>query len=356
VHGVVIMTGQLVSALRNLGICAGHLDIRDPRPIDTVGRLDLRNVTLGLRHAWELNRLLARTPASAGVHVSISQGTWGFARDAVLVGVICLRRRRLYLQLHGGAFAHFYRRSGPVMRSIIRAVLGGAHQVWVLTPTLRAQFDGLVPSERVRCISNVVDDPLDEPSYRPPAGLASGTALRILYLSNLRPEKGCFDLLAALRLLGSKAAGWEVRFVGEGAPAVEQRLREEAAALSDAAVRVTVLGKLTGDRKNEQYGWANVFVFPATGQEGQPLVLLEALGAGVAVIATSQTGIRDTVADGREALLVAPGDTQALAAALTRLSREPELRSALSVNARARYEDCYRPQRLVEDLRELLHD
>jgi len=355
VHGVVIMTGQLLAALGKLDACAGHLDIRDARPIDTVGRLDVRNVTLGLRHAWELNRMLARSHKAVGVHISVSQATWGFLRDAVFVGVVRLRRRRLYIQLHGGALADFHRRSNLPMRWLIRAVLQQAFQVWVLTPTLRAQFDGLVPADRVHCIPNVVDDPL---AGMPPASSdqpEDATALRILHLSNLLPEKGCFDLLAALRLLGPESADWEVRLVGEASPAVEQRLRREVAVLKEAgAARVSLLGSLTGDSKSEQYGWANVFAFPATGQEGQPLVLLEALGAGVPVVATSQTGIGDTVADGQEGLLIEPGDTRALAAALMRLSREPELRKALSVNARARYADCYKPDRLVGDLRKLL--
>src|ERR1700735_4918702 len=62
IHGVVIMTGQLLGALRKLDACAGHLDIRDPRPISTLGRLDFRNVMLGLRHARQLDRMLVSNP------------------------------------------------------------------------------------------------------------------------------------------------------------------------------------------------------------------------------------------------------------------------------------------------------
>ncbi len=355
VHGVVIMTGQLLAALRELRACAGHLDTRDPRPLERVGRLDVRNVTLGLRHAWHLNRMLARSHTATGVHISLSQGTWGFLRDAVFIGLVRLRRRRLYIQLHGGALADFHEQSSLPMRWLIRAILHQACQVWVLTPTLRSQCRGLVSADRVHCISNVVDDPIAGIASVPPDEHQDPTVLRILHLSNLLPEKGCFDLLAALRLLGPESAGWEVRLVGEASPTVEERLRREIAVLNHAGVaQVSLLGSLTGDRKSEQYAWANVFAFPAIGKEGQPLVLLEALGAGVPVVATSQPGIRDTVADGREGLLIAPRDTQALAAAFVRLSREPDLRSQLSINARARYESSYRPERLRRDLMSLL--
>lgn len=355
VHGVVIMTGQLLAALGKLNACAGHLDISDPRPIATLGRLDVRNVTLGLRHAWQLDRMLARSRNAPGVHISVSQSTWGFVRDAIFVGVVRLRRRWLYLQLHGGALAEFHQRSSLPMRLLIRAVLRQAHQVWVLTPTLRTQFDGLVPEDRVHCIPNVVDDPLAGIAPASSDKMGDAAALRILHLSNLLPEKGCFDLLAALRALGSESATWEVRLVGSASPTVEQRLRQEIAALeAQGAARVRLLGELTGREKSEQYGWANVFAFPAVGQEGQPLVLLEALGGGVPIVTTSQTGIGDTVADDEEGLLIDPGDTHALATALTRLSREPELRRRLAAGARMRYESSYRPERLVRDLARVL--
>lgn len=355
IHGVVIMTGQLLSALRKLDACAGHLDIRDPRPISTLGRFDFRNVTLGLRHAWQLDRMLVGNPNAAGVHISISQVTWGFARDAVFAGIVRMRRRRLYIQLHGGALAEFHRKSSLPMRLLIHAVIRQSYQVWVLTPTLRAQFAGFVPESHVHCIPNVVEDPLAEMPIATSESRRDSTALRILHLSNLLPEKGCFDLLAALKMLGPESADWEIRLVGSASPPIERRLREEIAILEkQGAARVSLLGELTGRQKSEQYAWANVFAFPATGQEGQPLVLLEAMAAGIPIVATSQTGIGDTVADDQEGLLISPGDTPALVEALKRLSREPGLRERLAAGARARYESSYMPQRLVENLVKVL--
>jgi glycosyltransferase involved in cell wall biosynthesis len=355
VHGVVVMTRHLLRSLTELDACAGHLDTRDPRPVTTLGRLDVRNLVLGLSQAWRLNRLLAHRPDAAGVYISISQARWGFLRDAILVGIVRLRRRRVYVHLHGGLLASFYRQASPPMRWVIRAVLRQAYQGWVLTPSLRSQFDGLVPADRVHCISNVVDDPLARRLPQLPADAPAAPGQRILYLSNLLPGKGCFDLLAALRVLGGASSGWEVRLVGFAGPEVERCVRREIAALPSDAARVTMVGGLTGDAKYEQYRWADVFVLPTRyPPEGQPLVLLEAMGAGLAVVSTRWAGIPDTLEDKREGLLVEPGDEHALAAALTGLAREPDLRKALGVAARARYEACYRPERLVCDLRAVL--
>jgi len=349
------MTEQMLGALGELGAFAGHVDTRDPRPLTTIGRLDLRNVMLGLLHAWRLNRLLARRADAAGVHISIAQMRWGFLRDAVLMSVVLIRRRRLYIHLHGGLFAEFYRQSGPPMRWLIRSLLRRAYQAWVLTPSLRAQFKGLVADHRVRCISNAVDDPLAGESQTSSPDPANGSDPRILYLANMLPEKGCFDVLSAVRLLGSETRRWEVRLAGPAAPEVERRLRDEIGALPAGTAQVTLVGEISGAAKAEQYRWANVFVYPTRyPPEGQPLVVLEALGAGLPVVATRWAGIPETVEDHREGLLVEPGNERALATALLRLAREPEFRKTLGAAARSRYEASYTPDRLIRDLQKLL--
>jgi glycosyltransferase involved in cell wall biosynthesis len=66
--------------------------------------------------------------------------------------------------------------------------------------------------------------------------------------------------------------------------------------------------------------------------EGQPTVVLEAMAAGVAVVATSCTGTRDTVVDGETALLAPPGDAIGLGEALVR-AKDPVLRARLTATA-----------------------
>jgi glycosyltransferase involved in cell wall biosynthesis len=290
----------------------------------------------------------------AAVHVSISQGTWGFLRDAVLVAIVRLRRRRLYVQLHGGGLLDFHQRSSLPMRWLIRKVIGHAFQAWALTPCLRLQFQGLVPLERVHCIPNVVDDPFAAFPSDSEDRLCETSALRVLFLSNLRVAKGCFELLAALRLLGADSSGWTVRLAGPASPDIARRLREEIAALPSDAARVCLVGPVAGDEKTKQYRWADVFVFPSLLPEGQPMVLLEALAAGLPIVAASSPGVVDTVTHEGEGLLFEPGDVRALAAALTRLAQKRALRHALALGARSRYENFYQPERLVQDLAKAL--
>jgi len=342
------MTLEIIASLKKLGRFAAHIDTRDARPLATIGRLDLVNVGLGVRHAWQLSRVLAQQPG-ADVYLPLSQSTWGFVRDAALVAVARGRRRLVILHLHGGHLQAFYRESPAIMRWLIRTVLRQATEAWALTPSLVAQFDGLVSRERVRCVENVVPDPIGGAADVPRS--SEDTAFRLLYVANLLPTKGCFDLLAALRLLGDVCSDWEVRLVGAAEPAVAERLRREIALLQPHGPSVRLLGVLRGPDKTAQYRWADTFVYPTYYPfEGQPLVLLEALGSGLPIVSTRHAGIPDTISHGVDGLLVEPRDIAALAASLSRLSSDRATREMLADGARRRYEASYRPERLTRDL------
>jgi glycosyltransferase involved in cell wall biosynthesis len=353
VFGQSVLTLCMLASLRRLGLLAAHIDTRDDRSLANLNRLDVENVRLGLLAAGRLLQQMHRHPGAA-VYIQVSQGRWGFLRDALWIWLARLGRRRVYVHLHGGRFDEFHAESGPLMRRLIRATVSTAHQLWVLTPSLRHCFDDLASPERVRILENVVEDPMLAPAPLGPRRGEEG-GLRVLFLSNLRPGKGHEDLLAAIAALGSRAAGWHVRLVGEVDEAERQQAEALIASRIDPSVRVELTGALTGAAKARELAWANVFAFP-TGyrNEGQPLVVLEAMAAGLAILSTTHRGIPDTVRDEREALLIEPGDVAALSAALVRLDEDPGLRQRLGAAARQRYEERYSPAKLDAGLLELL--
>jgi glycosyltransferase involved in cell wall biosynthesis len=350
-HGVSVMTTHLLRALEEEGRVAAHLNTADARGVHNAGRLDLGNAWLGLRHSAEFLRLLVRH-RSASVYVPISQNRLGLLRDAVFLVAARVAGRRRYVHLHGGHFSRFYRSADPLTRIVARLAVGGAHQAWVLTPGLRGMFDGLLAPGRVAVLENVVDDPGVDRGEDPGGADAP---LRVLFLSNLVTEKGPLDLLAALARMGPAGRGVQVRLVGEAEKHVEAEVEAAGQALARQGVQVEQFGALTGADKLRQLAWANTFALPTYYPlEGQPLVLLEAMAAGLAIVTTRHAGIPDTVRDGEEALLVEAGDTDALAEALTNLSADPELRAGLGRRARGRWEARYAPERYVDDLRALL--
>ncbi len=135
----------------------------------------------------------------------------------------------------------------------------------------------------------------------------------------------------------------------------ERRVRSWIESRPEPSLAVELVGARTGEAKADELAWADLFVFPTSYRnEGQPLVVLEAMAASLAIVATDYRGIPDTVRDGREALLVEPGDVAALAAGLERLAGEPDLRARLGAAARARYEERFVPERMDPELAALL--
>lgn len=349
-HGVTVMTPRVVSVVRSLGLLTSHLDTRDSRPIATTGRLDPRNVWLGLKHAAQLVGLLARHRRTA-VYLPLSQGTWGFVRDAVFIWIAALLRRRVIVHLHGGLFREFAASGGRVQRAVIAATMRRVDEAWVLTPAQETVFEGLVPSSRIRVLQNTADDI----GARIGRGEDEGPTTRLLYLSTLDPRKGCIDLLDSLALLGERARGLEVRFAGEAESPVLDELRRRSGRLAEGGVTVRYDGVLAGRDKLAAFAWAQVFALPTRyPPEGQPVALLEAMSAGLAVVTTDYAGIPCTVRHGREGLLLPPGDAEALAGALGRLVDDRELRRRLGAAARRRYEEAYRPDVFRESLAALL--
>jgi glycosyltransferase involved in cell wall biosynthesis len=347
VHGVAVMTHRVLEALERIDRLAGHVDTSDRRPLSTIGRLDLVNVWLGLKHAAMLWRAAGHEDAAA-VYLPISQTTWGFMRDATLVAVVKLRRKRLVLHLNGGHFRRFYEGANVLLRKVIEVVCRQADEAWALTPSLQDQYAGLVDGSKVRSVGNVVPDSLESDPAAPPG--ADG--FKVLYLSNLLPEKGCFELMRSLRSLGAACGGWEVCVAGPATPDVERRLRREAEELArEGGAAVRFAGEVGGEAKAGWYRWADLFVFPTYYRlEGQPLVLLEAMAAGLPILSTRHAGVPETIRHEVEALLVEPRDADGLAAALSRLAADDALRTELGERARERYEAQYSPARLVDDL------
>jgi glycosyltransferase involved in cell wall biosynthesis len=87
--------------------------------------------------------------------------------------------------------------------------------------------------------------------------------------------------------------------------------------------------------------------------EGTPVAVIEAMAAGLPVVATAVGGVPDVVTDGRDGLLVAPGDEEAMAQAMLRLLRRADERRALGTAAREVVRARFAASRLVTDVERL---
>jgi phosphatidyl-myo-inositol alpha-mannosyltransferase len=162
----------------------------------------------------------------------------------------------------------------------------------------------------------------------------------LLFVGRFEPRKGLLDLLRAYRLL--RKTGCECRLLLVGGGPQEREARRYIATRRLRGVEF--LGRVSDDEKAQLFRTADVFVAPATGRESFGIVLLEAMAAGVPVVASDIHGYKGVVRRDREALLVPPRAPKAIAASVARLLRDPDLARQMSEAGRGRADEFSWPR------------
>jgi len=159
-------------------------------------------------------------------------------------------------------------------------------------------------------------------------------------------QKNFAALIEAAERLRAIRQPFRLVIAGDGPLRADHEALRDRLGLADA---VTFPGNVPDFARAVQA--ADVFVLPSL-WEGLPLVLLEALAAGVSVVGTDIAGVREVIADDRSGLLVAPGDPIALAAAIALLA-DPERRARLREGGLALVRERYAFARVAETLGDL---
>jgi 2-deoxystreptamine N-acetyl-D-glucosaminyltransferase/2-deoxystreptamine glucosyltransferase len=166
---------------------------------------------------------------------------------------------------------------------------------------------------------------------------------RILYVGRLATQKGVRTLLEAVPLLRCRQA--RLLLVGDGP--LRAKLERQAARLGLAG-RVCVTGFVPHAQVAAYLHHADLLVLPSVYEE-LGSVLVEAMQAGLPVVASAVGGIPEVVADGVTGRLVPPGDPAPLAAAIDEVLGDPGLAHRLGEAARARA-PAYHWERLAEQV------
>ncbi len=267
----------------------------------------------------------------AGVHVNMAEKLSLFRKSVIVVASSALGVP-VVLHLHA-QMQRFYRKLPSPLRRVVRWVFSLAATVVVIGPAARrfVTEDLRVPHDRVETVINGVPERMM--ARRAPA---AGSPRRILFLGNLSDLKGVSDLLYALARPGLRDAGLEVNIAGGGDVAGYQA-RAHALGI-DGFVHFE--GWCDQVKTARLLAAADMLVLPSY-DEVLPLVVLEALANGVAVVCCPVGEIPSVLRDGDTACFVAPGDIDDLAATLQRLVEQPELLQRLGRNGRALYEQQF---------------
>jgi colanic acid/amylovoran biosynthesis glycosyltransferase len=353
-----------IAALRRLGLQVKCFSLHPPeagvahpeaphlaREVEVL--VQPRNPWFWLAHLWCVLKFPRRYFGALYAYVLAPDEPWPARRRCLAYFVVApfaaWRLRRAGIQhLH----AHFA--NAPASLALMAAALAGisfsftahAYDIFIDRLLLPAK---LAAAAFVACISRynvhylrehypearqahleVVRNGID-PARFPPRPPPRRDPPCIIAVGRLVETKGFHALVAACARLRDEGLDCHCLIIGEGPEATRLQQWVNALGLAD---RVVLKGRLDPADMLAYYRRADVLAMPSCirnrDADGIPTVLIEALAMEIPVVATRVSGIPELVVDGETGLLVAPDDPAALAGALARLLRDPELARRLA--------------------------
>ena len=309
-------TKQLAGLLRSAGADVRLVQVNAPYRPAWVGRLRaIRALFRLFPYIWQLWRTAGQVRL---FHIMANSGwSWHlFAAPAIWIG--WLRGGRVIVNYRGGEAEGFFSRSFRWVRPSLERVT----TVIVPSAFLADVFNRWGIATRI--VPNIVDVQRFTASRRHPL-IKEETSPRLLVTRNLEP---IYDIDTALRVLQQVCKtfpGVTMTICGSGPE------RDRLLALSQA-LEIESAVVFTGRVENEQmaglYRSADIMLNPSLA-DNMPISVLEALASGVPVVSTRVGGVPHLVQHEKTALLVPPGDVDAMARAVIRVLEDPDLADRL---------------------------
>lgn len=209
-----------------------------------------------------------------------------------------------------------------LLRPLSRFIWSHAASVVALSKHLRDLAQMTAPELEIGVIGNAVASELFP---RKPSTIHPGP-IHLVCVCRLVKRKGLRFLIEAMTELENDGITLEIVGTGDQEPDTRRLIND-----SGLSERITMTGYLPRECIADRHHAADVFVLPSLSESfGQ--VLLEAMSCGLPVIASRVGGIPETIEHGVNGLLVEPGSSKSLVAAIRRMAAEPALRNEIGAN------------------------
>ncbi|MCI0575016.1 MAG: glycosyltransferase family 4 protein [Chloroflexi bacterium] len=327
-----------------------------------------------LTYRWreqQNSRMLARRVASFVPDIIFINGMWNLPLSlAWRAEQLCPGRVVYYLASPWPAepAVHAIYWSDPAARLWLRRpkqLVGAVARRWLLPAAPRHQ-----PAfEHVLCVSaymqqfmveqagvplshtQVIHNGVDPAVFVPRSPNGHGPVLRLLYAGQLRADKGVHTAVEAVgqAVRADPSLRLALTIAGGGAPAYVELLQARIQVLGLAGI-VTLPGQAPREQMPAILASHDVLLFPSVWPEPLARIVQEAMACGLVVIGTTTGGTPELLQDGENGLTFEAENATMLAGQITRLARDPALRSRLARAARETVEACFTEQRMVDEI------
>lgn len=274
------------------------------------------------------------------VHIHSSFGP-SFYRKMPFILLSRLCRIPVVNHIHGAEFDIFYEQASWAKKRLIGAVYNKCSRLLVLSEEWKDRIGRFVPAERIVVVENycvIPGIPYDR----------GRDARQVLFVGELGERKGCYDIPKIWERVIKEVPSARLVMAGDG----ETEQVKQGFAQRGLLSRVSFPGWVRGEDKARLFEQSAVFLFP-TYNEGMPMAVLEAMSYGMGIVTTAVGGIPKLIRDGENGRILRPGETEAIAQAVTEFLVDPAGRDACGQNARKSAAHCYGLDRHLEKLGEV---
>ena len=349
-HGQAVATAMLFEhRWQDLDVACVRMAYSDE--MERIGKVDLRKI----RHLWQLvretRRLLKARPGSILLYPPASPHWVPFLRDVAYLSCVRYLAGKTAFIFHAGGFGEFM--AGSRVRSWLARKAYGRPELCLEVAKEE------VPPHRVLSADRWCWTPygIEVPGVSRVAKGPEDPAV-VLFVGSLQEGKGVLEVLRTAAVLKGRGKEGNFRFRLVGKWFSEGFRKKTLALVSELGVggMVEFPGQLTGDEKWEAFRRADIFFFPTHyASEAFPIVVIEALGSGLPVVATDWRGVPSIVEGCGVAEILPIRQPEAFADGLLSVRERLGDAPGIAEKARGFYEGRYLPAHFLKRVEDELH-
>lgn len=330
------------------GIETHHVRMNYSRTVADIGKIKIGKAFHLLRIIIESAYVICRHRIDV-IYYPPGADTVPLLRDIVTLLAIRVFRRKLILSFQASGLSETVSRwKGPLRWVFQKAFF--YPEAGLQKSALNPPDAAFVRAKKIYCMPNGISDKFEGQHPKP-----KNSVPVILFVGMVREDKGVDVLIAAARLLKQQGQRFLIKIVGEFSSDEYRQTVLQEIATHDLNEWVEFCGRKVGRDKWALYHSADIFCFPSYySSESFGNVVLEAMMFRLPVVSTLWRGIPDMVVEGETGYLVAIKDVAAVAARLTELLVDQDLRERLGKAGRQRYLAKFTLEHHLEKNRELV--
>jgi glycosyltransferase involved in cell wall biosynthesis len=350
VHGVSAMNKLCYDAIRRCECLEYDLvEISYCTTIDELGKAGINKIFKTVTH---IIRFAYKLVTFRPNYLYMSPMLWGtgFLRDAIFMSLVRISRIKPIYHLHGMGIAKGMK-SGKKIGRLYRFCFKGANIIALSNALFKTEISDFgFKHNRYFILPNAIRDVntigLVKENFQDP--------LNIIFLSNLQASKGIFDFLNLANLCFKEQIPTEFNVIGPYRNKKSQIDIEDYFSNSEIS-NVKFHGPQYGEKKYALLKSADILVYP-TYNDAFPLVILEAMMFGLAVISTHQGAIPEIISDNENGYLVNEGNVESLFIRVKTLSDNRDLLMQMKRASRILFENKYSESVFEQNLSGIINE